>query len=390
MVSSLMFLSSEDKKSESGAPAQVKNMRKTEGEKVAIFFTYGVGLKSWKEIGIYNRRKKFYDKYSGLFFEVNLVTYDTEHEAPISGNVKVLANSGNLPKFLYSFFSPFIHGRELSKTQVFETTQAMAWNAVLAKMFFRKPLVVRCGYEWSAFEKMSGNWVRYFFSKLFEVLVYKIADKVVVTSFSHRKNVLAVARDQRKVVLIPNGVDVQTFKPIKIQKVPKSLIFVGRLTKQKNLSSLIEAISGLDITLYIVGEGPLKEELKNLSREHGNKVVFLNQVPNFRLPEILNKYKVFVLPSLWEGHPKVLLEAMACGLPVIASKVSGNMEVVDDMKDGILCGTSPSELREKIIKLIKDEVLQKKLGSEARKKIMRKYSLDRQIGEQINVLRALL
>jgi glycosyltransferase involved in cell wall biosynthesis len=94
------------------------------------------------------------------------------------------------------------------------------------------------------------------------------------------------------------------------------------------------------------------------------------------LPEILNRHEIFTLPSLWEGMPKTLLEAMSCGLPVIGTKIDGTKEVITHGKNGILCDTDSNSISDTIINLMGDEALKEKLGENARRTIVENYSLD--------------
>ena len=102
---------------------------------------------------------------------------------------------------------------------------------------------------------------------------------------------------------------------------------------------------------------------------------FLGNIPNRELPKILNQHEVFVLPSLWEGMPKTLLEAMACGLPVIGTRIDGTKEVIEHGKNGILCETDSNSIREAIINVMENEKLKQKLGENARRTIVENYSL---------------
>jgi len=139
---------------------------------------------------------------------------------------------------------------------------------------------------------------------------------------------------------------------------------------------LLEALKGLPYTLTIIGSGEQEEQLKKFAAENKIETNFLGNVPNHELPKILNQHELFILPSLWEGMPKTLLEAMSCGLPVIGTKIEGIKEVIEHGKNGILCDTDSKSIREAIVTLMEDEELKQKLGGNARKTIVENYSLD--------------
>lgn len=361
-------------------------MAKATNKKLAVISTYGAGIRSWIKAGYFNRTKKFYNRYVSRFSQVFFVTYDRRRERTIGKRVKVLINSKKHSNFLYSLSLPIIHRRYLSKADIVMTTQMMgAWSGVIAKLLFRRPLVIHCGYEWSEFEKRAGSRAKYFLAKIFEIFAYNFADKIIVTSPRHKENASKwVKRD--KIVVIPNGVETSNFKPIKVGKEPRSLIFVGRLSREKNLASLIKAISGMNVKLFLAGAGELKGELRELAKKCDSNVNFLGAIPNTELPKVLNKYEIFILPSLYEGHPKALLEAMACQLPVIGSKVEGIKEVIEHGKDGLLCEPSPNGIKRAIIQLMKNKHLREKLGRNAKRKILDKFTVEKQIDAQIDLL----
>ncbi len=120
-----------------------------------------------------------------------------------------------------------------------------------------------------------------------------------------------------------------------LTKRPRSIVFVGRLVAQKNVESLIDAMQGFDSELTIVGDGPLRADLER--RAAGLRVTFAGVVPNENLPGLLNRHELFVLPSRYEGMPKVLLEAMACGLACVATDIPGNRDLIVDGESGLLC-----------------------------------------------------
>lgn len=146
--------------------------------------------------------------------------------------------------------------------------------------------------------------------------------------------------DPKKIHAVPNGVGVEFFinKPHKLHKKPR-LLFVGRLNYQKNLKQLLYALDGISdkFATTIVGDGELKDELINLASSLKLKnVSFVGSASGETLVEYYKKADIFVLPSEREGMPLVLLEAMAAGLPIVATKVTGNKDVVKHGKNGLL------------------------------------------------------
>ena len=140
------------------------------------------------------------------------------------------------------------------------------------------------------------------------------------------------------------------------------MCFVGRLDTQKNLESLLDALRGLpDVRLTVVGEGPLRSALEARARAHGVHAEFIGRVAHSDLPTVLNRSEVFVLPSHYEGNPKALVEAMACGLPVIGARSPGIKEIVIHGETGFLCGTSPAEIRSAVLEVSNDPALRERI-----------------------------
>lgn len=146
------------------------------------------------------------------------------------------------------------------------------------------------------------------------------------------------------VEMVPNGVDVSLFKPVKHNcKEPFTFLFVGRYVKQKNLLYLLSqfeiANRGEALRLVLVGEGAEKEKIMNKINSSSmlrDSVCLKSWTAKNDLPLIYQSAQCFVNPSLDEGMPNTVLEAMASGLPVIASNVGGNNELVIHGKNGYL------------------------------------------------------
>jgi glycosyltransferase involved in cell wall biosynthesis len=120
-----------------------------------------------------------------------------------------------------------------------------------------------------------------------------------------------------------------------------------------------------------------------------DNVHFIGQVAN--VDEFYQLSDIFVLPSYAEGMPNALLEAMACGLPVIASRIGGVVDVVEEGKTGILFESgNVAELSSALKRLLEDGALRRKLGAEARKTIIEKFSIDKVVYEYIGLYKKLL
>lgn len=363
--------------------------------KLALFFTKGISLRIWEEVGHLDREIKPYQRLAKDFDKIFFLTYggkdDLKYQNFLPENIKILPNKWGLPSFLYSFLLPFFYWKELKNTYILKTNQmAGSWAAVIAKFFFGKKLVVRQGYQWSVFAQKEGvkRW-KMPIIRFLEKLAYKNADTIIIASEGEKEfieekyNILS-----EKIKYIPNYIDTDLFKPLDIPK-ENRICFVGRLEEQKNLFNLIEAVSNLGVKLVIFGSGSQKRDLENFAQKLKAEVEFKGNIPNKDLPEELNKSKLFVLPSLYEGCPKVLLEAMACGLLVIGTEVEGTKEIIKHRENGYLVETSVDSMRKAIIEVLNNKNLQGKISQNARKTILEKFSLEKIREKEIKIYEAL-
>jgi glycosyltransferase involved in cell wall biosynthesis len=380
-----------------------KLVEKLKDKTLALFFTEGVSLKTWYEIGMIDREVAIYNKLSKYFKHIYFFTYggkeDLKFKNYLADNITIIAdNITIIPKkhisssLLYSFMIPFIHRKILKDVDVLKTNQMWgSWSAVLTKLIYRNKLVVRTGYMLSIrIAKDNPNRLKKWLIKNIERIAYKLADGIITTSKSNLEYVERNYKPRGIHVLIPNYVETGVFKPMEIAMKKGSICFIGRLTKQKNLFALLEALKGLPYTVSIIGSGEQEEQLKTFATTNKVNAKFLGNIPNHDLPEILNQHELFILPSLWEGMPKTLLEAMACGLPVIGTNVDGIKEVIERGENGILCGTDPKSIKEAIINLMNDEMLKVFIGEKARKTAEERFSLDKLIERELALYRYLV
>ena len=243
-----------------------------------------------------------------------------------------------------------------------------------------------------------------FYEKLDKLLLSKF-DKVVVVSDALKKDVLRSGIFEEKVVVIDNGIDIDKFKVIsdKLQ-VKKTLGIreegyvvgtVGRLTEEKGHIYLIEAFRKVitkfsNAKLLIVGDGPLREDLELAvsSMKLKEKVVFAGMRED--IPEMLNIMDMFVLPSLTEGMPMALLEAMASQTPIIATKVGAIPKIIDNGHSGLLIDPNDViQLSRAIVNLLKSKEKAQSLSQNAYNLVKKRFSSERMAGEYAKVYESL-
>lgn len=234
----------------------------------------------------------------------------------------------------------------------------------IAKIILRKKLII-------SVHGSDISLIKHPFFKFIGKQILRMADTCTVNSAATKNSVLSVVKLSKEPIIIPMGVDLNIFQPFKNVEVNNNyvkkpcIMTVGRLDKKKGINYLIDAMPKVihkfpDVKLVIVGEGPEKDNLINqikmLSLE-GN-IYMAGAVQNKELPKYYNRADLFVLPSLEEGLGVVLLEAMACGTPVIGSDVGGIPDVIIDGKNGFLFKPRDSgDITEKILDCLSNETL---------------------------------
>ncbi len=197
-----------------------------------------------------------------------------------------------------------------------------------------------------------------------------------------------------KVTVIPYGVDMKKYNTGKNERFRCELGIrddeivigvVGRLHPQKGHVYLIRSAQNIlseckNIRFVFAGDGDLREELERMIKANGMDKYFIFLGYREDIPDVLKAFDIFVLPSLYEGLPNVILEAMATGKPVVATDVDGSKEAVLDGVTGYLVPKRDTgKLSEKLIELIKDMERARMMGLEGRRRVERYFSLDNQI-----------
>ncbi|MFQ5867209.1 MAG: glycosyltransferase family 4 protein [bacterium] len=280
-------------------------------------------------------------------------------------------------------------------------------SAILVKKLLKKKVIVKI----AGISKFGiGDIVRIKEIKGSKIIlgISKAVDRFIAITREMRNELIEIGIKEEQILDIPNFVNTEKFYPISNEKrselrnelflpTDKEIItFVGRLSIEKGISYLIHAWSKVIIgysqaVLLIIGDGVLMKSLKDKASalNLSDKIKFLGKKDN--ISEYLQASDIFVLPSLSEGMPNALLAAMACGLPCIATKIGGIVDLIDDDKDGILVKPASSkELASAILTLLKDEKSSKDFGSQTRKKILKRYSINSIVPAYINLYKGVL
>lgn len=241
----------------------------------------------------------------------------------------------------------------------------MGITGYLSKKVLKIPYVVWC--------QGSDVYLPWFLKKQISKIILKNADAIMVLSQNMKNEIRTLCECENKLIILPNGVNIEDFRPHPRNynsKMKKNLIFVGTLRPIKGVRYLIEAFKIIsnkrhDVQLNIVGDGEERDILERLTVSYGlaESVNFIGGVSSNKIPEYLADADIFVLPSLSEGMPLVILEAMASGLPIIATGVGGLPDILQNGDNGFLVQPrSPGLIAEKILYLLENENVMREIA----------------------------
>lgn len=228
-----------------------------------------------------------------------------------------------------------------------------------------------------------------------ETLAYKLADAVVFLSEGERGQLQKkMGFLPKRIALIPTGVDAARFERASGARMRKQLglrektiVFVGRLIQVKGLEYLIQAMKDVEATLVILGDGPLRTRLEEQARKLGvaKKIIFIKHAS---VPELLNACDVFVLPSLSEGLPIALLEAMAAKRTCVVTNIG--LPVHDGVDALVVPPKNVDALARALNKVLGDAALRKRLGENANARVKKEFSWTRAVDAYFKLARELV
>ncbi|MFH1323604.1 MAG: glycosyltransferase family 4 protein [Methanobacteriota archaeon] len=246
------------------------------------------------------------------------------------------------------------------------------FSVKLVSVLTRTPVI----FTWH--EVWGDYWYEYmgrfgYFGKLVESIVSKLTSKSIAVSEMTKNGLGSLGVSAENIRIVPNGIDVMIISSIKPSVDKCDIIFVGRLIKEKNADVLIEAMDHArkvlpDIKCHIIGDGPERERLLRLVSEYGlsNNVRFFGFMDYNDVIAHMKSSRALVIPSSREGFGMVVIEAYACGVPVITVRGPRNAACgLVNEKTGFVVNLDAKELGETICVLMNDAALQKKMSKSA-------------------------
>lgn len=255
----------------------------------------------------------------------------------------------------------------------------------LVSMLRRTPMIITWHEVWGGYWYEYMGW-RGFFGKLVEFMASKLTHSSIAVSAITKKNLTLLGTEN--IHIVPNGIDLG-----KIANIPPSpdkcdILFVGRLIREKNVDVLIEALGYVketipDVKCHIIGDGPEKKKLVGLAAEHGllGNVRFFGFMGYEEMIAMVKSSRILVLPSSREGFGMVVIEAFACGVPVITvkSEMNAAASLVSE-KTGFVVNLDAEELGNAICTLLGNNILREKMAASARD-AAQEYDWDRIAGQ---------
>ena len=267
------------------------------------------------------------------------------------------------------------------------------WSAIISRTT-NKSLILT--YHNDIVGNGFANYIAKFYNFTSLKLVLRRAAKIIISQPNYLESSPYLKKHENKIVVIPNGVDIRRFKPLKVGKEENILFFLSVLDefhRYKGLDYLLEALKRvkkeiLNVRLIVGGEGKLLNYYKQkvISMGLGDKIEFAEFIPDEQIVEYYNKCDIFVLPSIsskQEGFGMVLLEAMACGKPVVTTEIVGIAKDARERNCGkIIEPKNVDALADAVIEVLQDKESAKRMGANGRRLVEEKYGW-KKVGEMV-------
>jgi len=318
-------------------------------------------------------------------------------------------------KWILPFWGAY-KARKLHRAHPYDIAWSMmaSQGSIAAALFKKKnpqvPLVLTLqeGDEEEHLKRyvLGSTFLYKIFIKPWHMLVFKRADMATAISNYLVERAIQNGIPRDRTVLIPNGVDVERFEPVgrghssrspeggkrsvleerallrerlNIQEGDRVIITTSRLVKKNAVGDIIGAMKYVpaNVKLFIAGVGPEEEALKARAYKYRDRVEFLGLVAQEDIPAILRVADVFVRPSLSEGMGNSFIEAMAAGIPVVATPVGGIPDFLIHDQTGLFCKVKDSKsIADQVMRLLGDQNLREQITTTAKKMVAERYDWD--------------
>ena len=362
--------------------ASQSSLTELAGHRLVVFLTRRMSFAKWDRLGIIDRELAIYRTLHDQGLDVSFVSYGTNEEQNYVSRyswLRLAWNRWHLPRRCYERLLPWLYHDLLSHATWIKSNQTEGSDIALrAARRHNKPFLCRSGFVWSATEARRHGRDSRAARRAAEVEsnVFPHADRLIVTTNTMRQQLVGRWSHLAPCIdIIPNYVDTEQFVPAVRRDPEFDLVYVGRMSKEKNLSAMLRAAATCDLSVLLVGKADRPSDWAAKVRAYPHRIEWIPGTPHATLPTQLRRGRVFIFPTYGEGHPKALLEALACGLPTIATAVPGVQELVTHDQTAWLCGTDESSLRRAMEHVVPRWREYQRLGCAGAKLVARHYSL---------------
>jgi glycosyltransferase involved in cell wall biosynthesis len=361
--------------------------------KMLLVLTFKGSLGKWAKAGILRRELEVYVEHlaRGHVEEITVFTYGSDDAAVLAGldvdpairaRFRLLAPRRRsrtvLGHLLHSVDVPAIRRAVAAGCGVVKTNQINgAWTAWIARACGAR-FLLRCGYLLSRRFEMNRQPVAAAIARLIEGISFRLADAVSVTTADARADVLArlPAATRTEVHVAPTYVNTDLFAAdVDAKPASRRFVYVGRLEPQKNVLALVEAAAVAGVPLTVVGDGSLREPMLARAAELGTDLVHHRLLDNDAIAALYRETRLFVLPSLHEGLPKVLIEAMSAEMICVGTPTGGTTDLIEDGVTGHLAaGFSAADVAAAMTRAL-DDPRAPEIARAARRLVVERHSI---------------
>lgn len=363
--------------------------------KVGIFLTYDYSLGTWKNSGTLEKELKIYSKIAkenNINFTIFSWGDSNDFEifekakneylvdlVPIYKFIKYRKNK--LYRFICSFLIIFKLRKIIKNLDLIQQHQLYgSWVTLFLSKIYKKPYYLRSGYDvyrFSIIEKKPMH--KKVFNRYLTYIVLKFSNIYSVTNETEKDFLISSFKfEHSKLKVRPNWVENNLTKDV-LERNSRSILSVGRLVSQKNFLLLIESLKNTKdfLTLDIVGDGPQFSLLKEAAQRKNVDLNIIKNVKNEDLLKLFNNYVFYISFSLYEGHPKTVLEAMSCGCIVFASDIPSHNELIENNFNGVILNFDKPDIIKKQQDLLKNKKNIQKISVAANNSVLERFSLSK-------------
>lgn len=377
-------------------------------KKMTFFIDFADSFENCDGVGSLDRNVQYFKALADSAMEITILSPDQKNYSSLLGDY---AKHYPIPTYaklnrhiFYLLLAPIIFWKILRKCDIYWAKFSSAVPAIIAKKIFSKPLVNFFDYNWVELSQASEeSSMEHKTKSMIENLMIRNSDYFITTTETLKTHLIDRGfKYPEHIFIIPNYVDTDLFNPINTMTKEDSgedivkIISVGRLSVQKNFPLLMDGLAQLKnklenkIELTIVGTGPLKEDLLHKAQQLNLELKLIDRISNSGMPLLYREHDIFVMTSPREGHPRALIEAMSCGLPVVGTNVIGIRDVITDGVNGLLCSATPEDIAQKLLRIISDKLFAKGLGIKAREDALQKYSFKALVQQEKNIYKQII